>query len=341
VCQQCTPGSFRGPGEASCIACPFPAYSALPGAVACTGCAEGYYLVGFQPAGHARCHRCAMPYTTTATASVGNARGRYVFADACRCMAGYHGCSWSCRPCPPGTYKEGTSYTPDSGPCDQAADNEAVTAAATTNGAGADSVGWGQDPADRCIPCGAGLFSSAAAVTAASACLPCPTPTAPNPSHSGCECPLGSYLNATAALIGKASGRLLCPLCSPGTYGVVVGLTAASECIACAANGFSPAGSTRPAECECNSGYAGVGATECEPCPSDYRSVPGGLPGTGAAARCMQCPANSVSPQASGRCQCVSRTYPAWGPAAEWNLLAGPTLWCLQCPSNSFSALDR
>ncbi len=329
VCRPCAPGSFRGPGQVACAACPFPAHSAAPGAVACTGCAEGYYLTGFQPAGHALCRRCAMPNTTTA--SVLAVRWRSTFADACRCKAGFHGCSWSCRPCPPGTYKKAVSYTPDSGPCDQ------QSAANDTDDA---VIKWGPHPADRCVLCGAGLFSPTAAATSESACLPCPTPTVPSLDHSECQCPTGSYLNATIA-IGGGRGHLLCPLCPPGTYSQLTGLTAASECDACAENASSPAGSTDSAVCECNAGYAGIGAVECEQCPANYSSVPGGPPGSGADARCVECPVASTAPPASGRCMCVHGTYAAWGPAAEWDLMAGPTLWCLQCPSNSYSAFDR
>ena len=239
------------------------------------------------------------------------------FSDACRCVAGYYGCSWNCRACPPGTYKLKPSYTADGSTCDEA---------------GPDS---GAHPDDVCVPCGPGRYNPAAAATTADACSLCTLPTEPDAQRSSCVCGAGEYMQT------NGSGSVTCLPCPAGTYGPGAGLTSKAECIPCAVHAETPAGSAGRAACDCLPGYSGIGHVACVPCPANQRSVLGGPPGSGLPAKCEACPENATAPVASSSCTCEAGTYAAWGAVAPWDLMAGPTLWCLPCPNNSDSSPNR
>lgn len=76
-------------------------------------------------------------------------------------------------------------------------------------------------------------------------------------SASCAQCPAGTY--------GSGNGR--CTPCAAGTYSVGVGLRSGAECLACAANYYSPPGATACVLCSSVSAnsWSGVGAGVCMP----------------------------------------------------------------------------
>ena len=290
VCVACGVGFFSNRVVGKCMRCPFSTTSGGVGSSSCDMCIQGYYRNGISSEGHVRCHLCPSHATTHLSQ-----QGQALTSSECFCGPGFSGYSWHCYPCPTGTYKEGISITPDQ-----------ILMHNLTQ------------PADLCLPCGAGTFSQATQASDAATCIDCPANSISESGSDECKCAPGYHDQDPSTLAS-------CLPCPENTFNPLIGAVGSELCIPCAnVNSYSAEASPSQAACMCNAGYQGDGVN-CIPCPTNtYATLTDAV--------CLSCPAGTEGIDAATSkfdCKCLAGSY---GSVAE-------NLPCSACPENADSSL--
>jgi len=232
-CTACEAGKYKSTtGSDDCIDCPSGSYSSDSAATSpddCLLCAVGNYTVNNLP-----CVDCPKFSTTLQPGTS---------ISDCICNAGYYGPSAdNCLACWKGKYK------PDAG-----------SAPCTDCGPGKYSESVGETSESVCLECDAGKYADTVGSSHATMCTTCPPDsTSPqgSPRRTACKCSAGftgaDGFPCTACEAGKykaESGSAACTDCSAGKYSSNVALATEAECVACAAETVSPAGSDSASDC--------------------------------------------------------------------------------------------
>ena len=331
---ECEPGyemsSQTAGGLPTCAPCPTDEFKATVGNVQCQAChthASVYSTpaiecqcdVGFYEVSATRCDACPADHTSPVNSQA---------KSACVCVSGFStGASYTCTPCPVGSYSTQTDPLTTVLTCTSCPDHE--TTAGDTSTSGSDCVcdkGYYRDSGE-CKPCAAGFFKNAIgdqscspcgvnkfSLGAAELCVDCPTlavSVSESTSITACQCPAGHELQVQSDTVGT------CDQCDPGHYSANVG----GNCIECEANNYQPS----------------QGQDHCEPCPFDSKSPAGSseisqcLCDAGfsrAADACVACLPGHVKP-AAGNTACTECT--------EDQYSIDPTTPCDNCPTNTFT----
>jgi hypothetical protein len=133
-------------------------------------------------------------------------------------------------------------------------------AAPTPCPAGSYSPAPGSASSASCLPCGAGLNSSAGA----GAC--CALGSWSAPSSTACAaCPAGTF----SATQGAANASA-CLLCEAGRFSAAPGSNSSAACLACDAGSFSAGGATSCTSCAAGTFAKRPGAAACQACPGGH-----------------------------------------------------------------------
>ena len=305
TCVVCPVGSYCG-GGISVVACPAGTYASASGLIAVEGCASclaGSYTSG---AGMTVCLRCAAgsyAFVPQATVCSLCAPGNYQTAAG----------ALSCRACDQGTYSSASGMAL---PC--------ALCTAGTYGA-----------TDACVPCPGGTFATGLG-TLENNCTLCASGTfsAATGAIAACQpCDKGFYQ--------PEAGSLLCFACPPNTFLNRTGASLASSCVYCDDNRQTiGSNATSSDQCVCRMGFAGplcaacpggsyaeeTGRSKCTLCPAGTYD-----PSTSvvhdSSIRCVEAPANGVSPEGATDFACL----------AGYKKADNGLLMCEQCPPGSFS----
>ena len=300
LCTNCSAGSYQpSSGQTECLLCENGYHGQLgsaPGATACTVCGPGKYVDG-------QCIDCP-------AGKYGQSYGRPASETCYACLAGKYSLQGAtiCSECAAGSYSL-PSIGIGNSQCTLCAPGTALWFSGAFNlcpacAAGTFAASSGQSV---CQSCPSGQYQSQ---TGASRCSNCETQGGPIGSTSveTCSCLRYGY---GAGLLGydcedmnggcpshsnfcnfRENFPSQCCTCGGGRQVPRV------DCTPCPPSSTSVTNSTEEADCECDPGYTGTVATECQPC-----SV-GTFKGTYGTDSCVNCPAGTYQ-NFSGQSTCV------------------------------------
>jgi syndecan 4 len=248
----CNAGSTEDSG--SCVQCEAGKYKTSPGSDQCTDCDAGKYSSTVGATTYTVCQDCP-EYTyriQTGASAVGDCQSCPTHSSAppgsdalenCMCDVGHTGSNGGpCTACEAGKYKS-TTGSDDCIDC----------------GPGKYSESVGETSESVCLECDAGKYADTVGSSHATMCTTCPPDsTSPqgSPRRTACKCSAGftgaDGFPCTACEAGKykaESGSAACTDCSAGKYSSNVALATEAECVACAAETVSPAGSDSASDC--------------------------------------------------------------------------------------------
>ena len=329
ACEECGAGTFSGAAAAACTDCEGGKYSGSSGAEGCATCGVNTY----SSADRSQCMACP-------SRSVSNQSSAGL--TDCKCDVGATGPDGgTCLPCPAGTFKNLTGSVA----CTRCAfkstsPNSSVAATDCRCFAGYTGPNGGV-----CSECPAGTYKE---VLGSAPCLnACPANTnSPVASKAVSEC------ICNAGYTGP-DGQV-CVDCAAGKFKVSRG---SGACTSCPSNAESPAASVNATQCMCNKGYSGANGEACVACVAGtFKDVKGSVACEACAAgkfsvdvaatgesTCLDCPAGSESPAASGaNTECLCKpgySGPDGGPCTicplgKYKVLAGADA-CSDCPVDS------
>ncbi|KAJ1491451.1 hypothetical protein T484DRAFT_1882630 [Baffinella frigidus] len=348
-CEPCGQGTFSAAsGQLSCDSCPDNSDGGDGGSdISACSCDAGYYGELLNPGD--TCSACPTNtfLTTSGATSITQCEacpvdsaspGSSTAKSACLCNRGYFGdpeTNQACQACPENKYQDLTGRTSVSA-CQPCTANSQSLPHATDIAQCECNAGYtGNAGTGTCTGCAADTYKAA---KGSDACTTCPTNSLTDPASSGgatssdqatdCVCDEGYY-----GPLGGVSPP--CEKCPIGTYSGAIGLILVGECVTCPQNSTTEvAGQRYVTQCVCDLGYFGTvtdaDATECAACPvNTYQPTLASWQDV--TTSCIDCTANSASPQASPAiASCTCNTGYTGNPGASSGV-------CTPCPLATYN----